>query len=116
VKNNYMIQIELEIPMAPDLDVYYDTTIYAAQNVAWLQWTPPTWLSTAQVQPVDPQFQVPTTEMDRMKNGYFAPPPNYVMPTAPSLDVVPNSEPQYRVPDQSQQRYDQRTENEPLIK
>lgn len=39
---------------------------------SWINWSPPQWISTAQIQPVASQVAVPQEVIDaRMQNGYF---------------------------------------------
>lgn len=87
VKCEYQVMIEMDIPWAPDLEIYSPITLYAPQNTGWYQWTPPSWVSEAQVQSVDSQFAVPEEVLQsRMnENGVFIPPPGYQPPSAPPI-------------------------------
>jgi hypothetical protein len=59
VKCEYTIMIEMDIPWAPDLEIYVPIKIYAPMSPSWLSWTPPQWIASAQVQPVSAQVAVP---------------------------------------------------------
>jgi len=58
VKCNYSMMIEMDIPWAPDLEIYSPVIIYAPQSPSWAQWRPPVWISQAQPQQVCAQLSV----------------------------------------------------------
>jgi len=89
IKCHYIIMVEMDIPWAPDLEIYSPVTIYAPQNPLWVNWSAPAWISQAQVQQVCTQVAVPKEIIDvRLNSGYFAPPPNTVNM---SFNVKPNA-------------------------
>lgn len=72
VSCEYQIQIELDIPWAPDLDIYVPIQIYAPQNDAWSAWQPPTWAAQAQQQQVSSDLAVDAAYLSaHLTNGYF---------------------------------------------
>jgi len=103
VKCRYDIMIEMDIPWAPDIEIYAPTTIYAPQNQAYLQWKPPTWISEVQIQPVCSQLAVSNDIALKMNTNASHVPTNVqlsfnpyaMMPTGPpTVDIsfqIPNS-------------------------
>jgi len=50
LKARYEVLIELDIPWAPDLEIYAPVVMYAPQPVDWAQFQAPAWAAAAQVQ------------------------------------------------------------------
>lgn len=72
VKCEYQIMIEMDIPWAPDLEIFVPIKIYAPMSPSWLSWSPPQWIASAQIQQVSSQVAVPQEIIDaRMHHGYF---------------------------------------------
>jgi len=78
VQCKYTIMIEMDIPWAPDLEIFSDVTIYACQSAPWMAWTAPTWIAQAQMQQIScAQLAVPQQILDtRVHGGVFSAPPN----------------------------------------
>jgi len=60
VNCKYDIMIEMDIPWAPDVEIYSPVKIYSPQSANWLQWQPPVWIAEAQPQIVCAQLAIPS--------------------------------------------------------
>jgi len=80
----YTMMIEMDIPMAPDVELYSPVVIYAPQSSAFLQWQPPVWISQAQPQTVCAQLTVSPEFAAQFANpNFYAPPPQIEIQIAP---------------------------------
>jgi len=72
VKCSYQMMIEMDIPWAPDLEIYSPVIIYTPQSQLWAQWQAPAWIAEAQPQQVCAQLAVPMDIINsQMSKGYF---------------------------------------------
>jgi len=80
VKCRYDLMIEMDIPWAPDIELYTPVTIYAPQASGWLQWKPPSWIGEVQIQQVCSELAVSNDiALTMNQNASHAPviPPQY---------------------------------------
>jgi hypothetical protein len=89
VKCQYKMMIEMEIPWAPDLEIFSPVTIYAPQSQAWATWQPPVWISEAQIQAVNSKISVPN-EIAITMNTNAMHKPEILVPTTYNPSKIPN--------------------------
>jgi len=88
VSCRYDMMVEMDIPWAPDLEIYSPVTIYAPQAPAWVNFQAPAWINQAQMQSVCPQVAVPQNVLDvRVHGGLFNAPPPQVTMTMPTVSM-----------------------------
>ncbi|KJE97949.1 hypothetical protein, variant [Capsaspora owczarzaki ATCC 30864] len=69
VKCVYHVDIEMQIPWAPDVEIHAPVKIYAPANFAWAQWQPPQWAAQATIQPVMGDLSVPQAVLQTQFTG-----------------------------------------------
>jgi len=89
----YTMMIEMDIPMAPDVELYSPVVIYAPQSPAFMQWQPPVWIAQAQQQTVCAQLAVPPEIAIQFANpNFYAPPPQIsIQVQLPNVQLSPPS-------------------------
>jgi len=102
VSCNYNMMVEMDIPWAPDLEIYSPVIIYAPQAQAWVNWVQPAWIGQAQMQQVCSQVAVPKDILDaRVTGGLFSTPANVNLVMTPNVNVsfasAPPQNPNYNV-------------------
>jgi len=92
VNCSYSMMVEMDIPWAPDLEIYSPVTIYAPQSQAWVNWAAPSWVGQAQVQQVCTQLAIPKDLLDARMTVFTTPAnANVTMSTGfPGMNVTAN--------------------------
>jgi len=106
VKCQYKMMIEMDIPWAPDLEIFSPVTIYAPQSQMWMQWRPPVWVADAQIQQVCGTLSVPNDVAITINSNASHPPPQVPQPTYNPVPVQMKSE----------ITYNNQSEKQPLLK
>ncbi|XP_065837091.1 arrestin domain-containing protein A-like [Oscarella lobularis] len=58
VQCTYHVDIEMQVPWAPDIEIHAPVQIYAPLNLHWQQWQPPPWVAQCVQTPVVGPFAV----------------------------------------------------------
>jgi len=101
VKCQYFMMIELDVPWAPDLEIYSPVVIYAPLHPGWAQWQPPAWIQEAIPQQVNNVVAVPPEIIAaQMSKGYFftqSDLPNVTLSVNPQMGVNLTQPPQIQL-------------------